>query len=176
LVKIVSVDLNHVIFIATCDDYKNPLTILKDSFIHSAEVLDSNYPNMTSTYLDAVLSNPQYPVFCAISLLTLFALKYSFFDNARKYPVLNPKKPFEWSDRRVTQDFIANSRSLLTKARALYKDQPYWAYTEWGENLVIPPEFLDSLKGNRQLDFQFPARDVSAEGQTTCTEIGCCSG
>ncbi|WZH43327.1 cytochrome P450 [Fusarium acuminatum] len=120
---------------------------------------------MTSTYLDAVLSNPQYPVFCAISLLTLFALKYSFFDNARKYPVLNPKKPFEWSDRRVTQDFIANSRSLLTKARALYKDQPYWAYTEWGENLVIPPEFLDSLKGNRQLDFQFPARDAAAEGK-----------
>ncbi|KAM0253743.1 hypothetical protein ACHAP5_000321 [Fusarium lateritium] len=116
-----------------------------------------------TTYLDAILGNTQYPVFCAISLLTLFALRYSFFDQSSKYPTLNPKKPLEWSDRRVTRDFIENSRSLLTKARAVYKDRPYWAYTEWGVNLVVPPEFLDSLKSSRQLVFQTPARDDSHE-------------
>ncbi|KAH6968952.1 cytochrome P450 [Fusarium avenaceum] len=114
---------------------------------------------MTSTYLNTVLGNPQYPVFCAISLLGIFILKYSFSDNKKKYPVLNPKEPFEWSNRRATRDFIANSGSLLVKARALYKKQPYWANTEWGENLVIPPEFLDSLKSNRQLDFMIPSGD-----------------
>lgn len=162
-VKIASVNIDHAISIATCEDYKSPHNILKDSSIHSAESLDSHYSTMTSTYLNTVLGNPQYPVFCAISLLGIFILKYSFSDNKKKYPVLNPKEPFEWSNRRATRDFIANSGSLLVKARALYKKQPYWANTEWGENLVIPPEFLDSLKSNRQLDFMIPSGDVSAE-------------
>ncbi|KAF4986089.1 hypothetical protein FGRMN_10992, partial [Fusarium graminum] len=112
-----------------------------------------------ATYADIGLSNPQFPVFCAVSLLTLFVLKYSFFGQVKKYPTLNPKKPLEWSSNRVTDDFINNSMSLLTQGKSLYKNQPYWANTDWGEVLMIPPQFIDSLKNNRQLDFKIPAQD-----------------
>ncbi|RGP79184.1 putative cytochrome p450 monooxygenase lova [Fusarium longipes] len=113
-----------------------------------------------TTDLDIVLGKSQYALFCGIALFTLFILRYSFLDNSgNKYPCINPKKPFEFSNGRVVQDFIKNGKEILTKGRALYKDKPYKAYTDVGEVLIIPPKYVDVLKSERQLDFEEVARD-----------------
>ncbi|KAL9568555.1 hypothetical protein ACKAV7_007357 [Fusarium commune] len=61
----------------------------------------------------------------------------------------------------ICGDFIVDSKNILTNGRALYKDQPYRAYTDWGKVVVIPPENLDALKSHKQLDFTTPAEDDS---------------
>lgn len=115
-----------------------------------------------STYIDTILENPQYAVLSAISLITILVVNFSFFTQDEKYPFLISKKPLELTNRRVVKEFLANSKSLLANARAVYKDQPYRAYTEIGKVLVIPPSWVDALKSNRQLDFLTPAKDASA--------------
>ncbi|ENH66197.1 hypothetical protein FOC1_g10008224 [Fusarium oxysporum f. sp. cubense race 1] len=109
-----------------------------------------------SSYLDLLLGNPQYAIFCGVTLFTLFVIRYSLLGHVTKFPVLNPKKSLELTSNRATQDFIADSKNILTNGRALYKDQPYRAYTDWGEVVVIPPKFLDALKSHKQLDFTIP--------------------
>ncbi|VTT65235.1 unnamed protein product [Fusarium fujikuroi] len=112
------------------------------------------------SYLDLHLGNPQYAIFCGVTLFTLFIIRYSLLGHVTKFPVLNPKKSLELTSNRVTQDFIVDSKNILTNARALHKDQPYRAYTDWGKVVVIPPKFLDALKSHKQLDFEIPAQDV----------------
>lgn len=114
-----------------------------------------------ASYLDLLLGNPQYAIFCGITLFTLFIIRYSLPGHVTKFPVLNPKKSLELTSNRVTQDFIVDTKNILTSGRALYKDQPYRAYTDWGKVVVIPPKFLDALKSHKQLDFTIPAEDDS---------------
>ncbi|KPA37971.1 ent-kaurene oxidase [Fusarium langsethiae] len=83
-----------------------------------------------STYIDIVLDNPQYAVLSAISLVAILIANYSFFIQEEKYPILIPKKPFEWTNTRVVKEFLDNSISLLPNARSLHRDQPFRAYTD----------------------------------------------
>ncbi|QPC78097.1 hypothetical protein HYE68_008849 [Fusarium pseudograminearum] len=92
-----------------------------------------------STYIDSVLENPQYAVFTAISLIAILITNYSFFAKDDKYPVLNPKKPFEWSNTRVVKQFTENSKSLLAHARSVYGEKPYRLYTD--DSLTYIPGF-----------------------------------
>ncbi|KAF4341300.1 ent-kaurene oxidase [Fusarium beomiforme] len=112
-----------------------------------------------SSYLDLILGNPQYAIFCGISLFTLFIIRYHLLGHVARFPVLNPKKPLELTSNRATQEFISNSKNILTHGRSLYKEKPYRAYTDWGEVIVIPPQFVDPLKSHKQLDFVTPAQD-----------------
>ncbi|KAF9768909.1 hypothetical protein IL306_013732 [Fusarium sp. DS 682] len=116
-----------------------------------------------STYIDIVLDNPQYAVLSAISLIAILFANYSFFTQDEKYPVLNPKKPFEWTNTRVVKEFSENSKSLLAHARSIYGDRPYRAYTDTGKVLVIPPSWIDALRNNKQLDFRIPVQDDAHE-------------
>ncbi|KAH6991556.1 cytochrome P450 [Fusarium venenatum] len=110
--------------------------------------------------LNIILDNNQYALLCSVTLFTLFIVRYSFLHNG-KYPFLNPKKTFELTTNRVVREFIGNSKNVLAKGRALYKDQPYRANTDWGEVVIIPPQFLSELKSHKDLDFQTPAEDDS---------------
>ncbi|RGP62351.1 putative cytochrome p450 monooxygenase lova [Fusarium sporotrichioides] len=113
-----------------------------------------------ATDLDLVLGKSQYALFCGITLFSFFILKYSLLDGSgKKYPFINPKKPFEFSNQRVVQDFIENAKDILTKGRSLYKGKPYKAHTDLGDVLVIPPEYVDTLKSERKLDFSEVGKD-----------------
>lgn len=114
-----------------------------------------------STYIDIVLENPQHAVLFAVSLIAVLIANHSFFVRDEKYPILIPKKRFEWTNTRVVKEFLDNSMTLLRNARSMYGDQPIRAYTEIGEVLVIPPSWVDTLRGNKHLDFRIPAQDVS---------------
>nr|WDE40061.1 cytochrome P450 CYP68J5 [Fusarium graminearum] len=113
------------------------------------------------TKLDTILESPQYAILCGITVFTLFIVQFSLLDRGRKYPLLNPKGSFEISTNRVIREFISDSRNLLEKGKYLFKGQPYRANTDWGEVVVIPPQFLDALKSHKDLDFTIPAQDDS---------------
>lgn len=112
------------------------------------------------TDIGSILGGSQPAVLCILTLLLLYFLKYLLVDSTGKYPILNPKKPFEFSNNRVVRDFIKNSKHLLAKGRSLYNDKPYEAYTDWGKVVIIPPHFVEALKNNRQLEFMETAKDV----------------
>ena len=113
------------------------------------------------TEIGSILGGSQPAVLCILTLLSLYFLKYLLVDSTGNYPILNPKKPFEFSNNRVVRDFIKNSKHLLAKGRSLYNDKPYEAYTDWGKVVIIPPHFVEALKNNRQLEFMETAKDVS---------------
>jgi hypothetical protein len=130
--------------------------------------MEAQNSSTMATDLDLVLSKSHYAIFCTITLVTLFFLRYSLLDHGAKYPILNPKKTFEFSNGRVVHEFIQNSRDLFAKARALYKNQPYKAYTDWGEIIVIPPQYIEDLKSHPKLDFHRVSQDVIVDLLPVC--------
>jgi hypothetical protein len=107
-----------------------------------------------SSNLEILLDNLQYAILCGIALFTPFIVQYSFLDRHGKYPLLNPKKSLEFTANRVVGEFIADSKNIFAKGRALFKDQPYRANTDMGNIIVIPHQFLDGLKHNKHLNFE----------------------
>lgn len=81
-------------------------------------------------------------------------------------PIINPKKRMELSSMSSVNRFMSGSREVMTKGRSMYPDKPYRVYTDWGEALVLPPEFVNELKSHPDLDFQLVAQDV-------CTPVEC---
>lgn len=81
-------------------------------------------------------------------------------------PIINPKKRMELTTMSSVNRFMAGSREVMTKGRSMYPDKPYRVYTDWGEALVLPPEFVNELKSHPDLDFNLVAQDVctSVEG------------
>lgn len=110
--------------------------------------------------MDTILLNPHHLLFGTFAWLAYLLAKYSWFNDKKKRPILNPLRLFEFTNTRRTQEFIGNSIETLTQGRSLYRGQTYRLYTNWGEVLVIPPEFVDDLKSNPLLDFQIPSQDV----------------
>ncbi|KAF4995948.1 hypothetical protein FGRMN_4803 [Fusarium graminum] len=118
---------------------------------------------LLDTVLDTALDKPQYAVLSAISLLVILFANYLVFVQEEKYPVINPKKPFEWTNTRVVKEFAENSKSLLAHARSVYGDRPFRAYTDMGKVLVIPPSWVDALRSDKKLNFRVPVQDDSHE-------------
>nr|CEG04886.1 unnamed protein product [Fusarium clavum] len=114
-----------------------------------------------STKLDTILENPQYAILCGITVFTLFIVQFSLLDRGGKYPLLNPKGSFELTTNRVVREFINDSKNILEKGKSLFKGQLYRANTDWGQVVVIPPQFLDALKSHKDLNFIIPAQDDS---------------
>jgi hypothetical protein len=54
----------------------------------------------------------------------------------------------------------------MAKGRSMYPHEPYRVYTDWGEALVLPPEFVNELKSHPDLDFLHVAQDVSGPGDS----------
>lgn len=97
-----------------------------------------------------------------IAPLLLFILFYYGINkkSTLSAPVINPKKGMELSTLSSVNRFMAGSREVMTKGRSMYPDKPYRVYTDWGEALVLPPEFVNELKSHPDLDFQLVAQDV----------------
>lgn len=76
-------------------------------------------------------------------------------------PIVNPKKRMELSHLGPANRFMTGSREVMTKGRSMYPHEPYRVYTDWGEALVLPPEFVNELKSHPDLDFMKVAQDVS---------------
>lgn len=58
------------------------------------------------------------------------------------------------------------SREILAKARNLFPDEPFRLITDWGEVLILPPEFADEIRNDPRLSFSKAAMQVSATNKT----------
>lgn len=75
-------------------------------------------------------------------------------------PIINPKKRMELTTMSTVNRFMTGSREVMTMGGSMYPDKPYKVYTDWGESLVLPPEFVNELKSHPDLDFQHVSQDV----------------
>lgn len=48
---------------------------------------------------------------------------------------------------------MKTSKELLAKARGRYHCQPFRLLTDWGELLILPPEFADEIRNDAILSF-----------------------
>ncbi|KAH8768417.1 cytochrome P450 [Diaporthe sp. PMI_573] len=76
-------------------------------------------------------------------------------------PIVNPKKRTELTPMNSVNRFMTRSKEVMAKARSMYPHEPYRIYTDWGEALVLPPEFVNELKSHPDLDFRKVAEDDS---------------
>ncbi|KAF9773798.1 hypothetical protein IL306_008326 [Fusarium sp. DS 682] len=58
-------------------------------------------------------------------------------------------------------NFVKLSREILAKARSLFPDEPFRLMTDWGEVLILPPEFADEIRNDPRLSFSKAAMQVS---------------
>lgn len=100
--------------------------------------------------------------------LLLFVMVLYHFNKQSSHaaPILNPKKRGELSHLSSVNRFMTGSKEVMTKGRSMYPDTPYRVYTDWGEALVLPPEFVNELKSHPDLDFMKVAQDVSRSVET----------
>lgn len=58
------------------------------------------------------------------------------------------------------------SREILAKARDLFPNEPFRLITDWGEVLILPPEFADEIRNDPRLSFSKAAMQVSTTSNT----------
>ncbi|KAJ0115188.1 Dihydromonacolin L monooxygenase LovA [Diaporthe amygdali] len=68
-------------------------------------------------------------------------------------PVINPKKPFELSNRRSLLEWGFHCKDLLAKGRAMFPGKPYAMIVPEGEVMVWPTSAIDEVKSEHGLDF-----------------------
>ncbi|KAF4472123.1 putative cytochrome P450 monooxygenase (lovA) [Fusarium albosuccineum] len=67
-------------------------------------------------------------------------------------PLANPSGSLLGSNK-TRRNFVKLSREILAKARGLFPDQPFRLMTDWGEVLILPPEFADEIRNDPRLSF-----------------------
>ncbi|TEA17775.1 Cytochrome P450 monooxygenase eqxH [Colletotrichum sidae] len=88
-------------------------------------------------------------------------LVYALGDHGAKLPEINPLRPFEFSNRRRVGEFLQRSQELLLRAKSTFGKNPYKLQSEWGNAIVIAPEFIHELRSDPRLDFVRVASDDS---------------
>lgn len=56
------------------------------------------------------------------------------------------------------------SREILAKARDLFPNEPFRLITDWGEVLILPPEFADEIRNDPRLSFSKAAMQDNHAG------------
>ncbi|WYZ35719.1 hypothetical protein EsH8_X_000366 [Colletotrichum jinshuiense] len=106
-------------------------------------------------------SPTEKPLPYLVTVILVVILAYTFTDNGSKLPELNPSKPFEFTNQRRIAEFFQQSRDLMLRGKALFGKNPYRLYSDWGEVVVLAPEFIHELRNESELDFIKPATDDS---------------
>ncbi|GKT65772.1 cytochrome P450 [Colletotrichum tofieldiae] len=106
-------------------------------------------------------SPAEKPIPYLVTVFLFVVLVYTFGDHGSKLPELNPLKPFEFTNRRRMDEFVQHSKELMLKGKATFGGSPYKMHSEWGQVVVLPPEFIHELRSEPRLNFIEPATDDS---------------
>lgn len=98
-----------------------------------------------------------YAVTAFLFVLVVFALR----DNKDNLPRLNPKKPFELTTRRLLEEYLAKGKEMLIQGRETYGQKLYRLYSDFGDVVVLPAEFMPEIRNNPALSFLDAANRVS---------------
>lgn len=100
-------------------------------------------------------------VVCFTTLVVTLLLSRILAKPVINLPELNPKKPFEFTNRRRLAEFFQHSKEILIQGRERFRNKLYKAYCDWGEVIVVSPEHIEELRSDSRLSFMVPANDVS---------------
>ncbi|KAJ3547320.1 hypothetical protein NM208_g1575 [Fusarium decemcellulare] len=106
-----------------------------------------------------ILNHENFPAFALTAVALLSA--YWLLGRQDDLPEVNPRKPFEFTNRRRILEFIQNSKTILGEGRRRFKNQPYKLMSEWGSLVVLPPACADELRSDPRMDFSTPVEDDS---------------
>ncbi|KAL0942070.1 trichothecene c-8 hydroxylase [Colletotrichum truncatum] len=91
--------------------------------------------------------------------LLFMLIFYGFDRRGVKIPEINPAINFDIGNRRRMADFVQNSKDLMIRARQKFGQNPYKLFSEWGNVVVLPPEYLDELRNDPRLDILTPLNE-----------------
>ncbi|KAJ0108738.1 cytochrome p450 [Diaporthe amygdali] len=100
--------------------------------------------------LSAPIDKPfVYTVTAFLFVLVVYALQ----DSKDDLPRLNPKKPFELTTRRLLAEYLAKGKQMLIQGRETYGQKLYRLYSDFGDVIVLPSEFMQEIRNNASLSF-----------------------
>lgn len=112
------------------------------------------YPSWTQMPLifPPTLSIPVATFVTAVFLVSI--LVYSLQeDKFSKLPLVNPRKPFEFSDSRAKHGFAAHSYEILARGFSTRGDKPFRVISDAGDTTVLSPRFANEIRNDSRLSF-----------------------
>ncbi|KAH7009754.1 cytochrome P450 [Ilyonectria destructans] len=91
------------------------------------------------------------PDFLALGLILIGF--FLFRDKATKLPCLNPKKPFELSDKRAVSEFIDDSRHMLYNVARSFMGKHYRVLSDLSDVIILPPHIGDEIRNDKRFSF-----------------------
>ncbi|KAI1263498.1 trichothecene C-8 hydroxylase [Xylariaceae sp. FL1019] len=110
----------------------------------------SDLPPSGSSSISPGETNNILNLILAVSLGFIFFLRHS---KSTDYPVVNPRKWFEFSNARVKKDFMINARALVHEGLKRYPGRPFKVNTDMTDMIVLPNEYADEIRNIRELSF-----------------------
>lgn len=95
------------------------------------------------------------------ALAALPILLWMFTAKNGSLPVLNPRKLNELTIRGRILDFGRRSKELFLEGRDKFKKNPYTINCEWGNVVVLHPDFINEIRNLKHMNFAIPTSDVS---------------
>jgi hypothetical protein len=98
-----------------------------------------------------------------LTICSLFVLSTVFYflrsANGTKLPTINDKGLFEFSDKRIKQNFVLNGRRLLVEGLKKFNGKPFRILTDFGPTTVLSPEYAQEIRNDGNLNHaQFVAK------------------
>ncbi|QGI82462.1 hypothetical protein CEK25_009191 [Fusarium fujikuroi] len=119
--------------------------------------------NMITSYAGSQL----LPFYIAIFVFTLvpWAIRFSWLElrKGSVVPLANPPDSL-FGTGKTRRSFVKLSREILAKARSLFPNEPFRLITDWGEVLILPPDFADEIRNDPRLSFSKAAMQDNHAG------------
>ncbi|KAK3684117.1 putative cytochrome P450 monooxygenase [Podospora appendiculata] len=94
-----------------------------------------------------------YLVTAFLAIVLVYSLQASVFGVKNPIPLLNPRRPFEFTDTRAKKDFVFGSKKMLGDWFGANPDKPVRLISGFGEVTVLPPHLANELRNDNRLDF-----------------------
>ncbi|KAH7130847.1 hypothetical protein EDB81DRAFT_905414 [Dactylonectria macrodidyma] len=93
-------------------------------------------------------------------------------DRGTKLPYLNPKSPFECSDKREVSEFIYASKHMLYEVAKSFMGKPYRVLSDLGDVVTLPPGIGDETRNDKRFSFTQGLLEVRTPGHFLSTCVG----
>lgn len=110
---------------------------------------------------DTLLLLGGYHVFYLAITFVLVCSTYVFTNLGSEVRPINPRKRFELTDNRRIGEYMRKSKDLMLQGKSKFDTDPWSLCSEWGNVIVLPPEYLHELRSHPKLTFSEAARDAS---------------
>lgn len=115
------------------------------------EMATSTNDPLANIAFDYEITQTAAPYIAAVGLILLGFLL--FRDKGTKLPYVNPKSPFELSDKRAVSEFIYASKHMLYNVARSFMGKPYRVLSDLGDVIILPPHIGDEIRNDKRFSF-----------------------